>query len=189
MEHHKQEVRLLHKQKRDAMKRKDVLEKSARICDSVLRSVIYRNCSILYACFPLGNEVDCRQVIRQALCDGKTVALPKTLPDCRMEFYQIQNLCDVTEGRFHVMEPVINGPPLQYRDALVLVPGIVFDEEGGRYGFGKGYYDRYFARYPKLCRAGMAYAHQMEHSLFLSDHDQRMHVIFTESCVYDIKSV
>lgn len=185
MEQKKQEVRFFHKQKRDAMQPREILEKSKQICGRILQSGIYENCSILYAYFALGNEVDCREVVQQAFCDGKTVALPKTLPDSQMEFYRIASLCDVAEGKFHVMEPLINGPPLQYCNALVLVPGVVFDEEGGRYGYGKGYYDRYFKRYPKLRRAGVAYAHQMERSLLLSDHDQRMHVIFTESSVYE----
>lgn len=62
----------------------------------------------------------------------------------------------------------------------MLVPGVVFDKNGNRYGYGKGYYDRYFARFPKLYKVGIAYAHQMEESLAVAEWDIRMDSVYTE---------
>ena len=60
-----------------------------------------------------------------------------------MEFYRIRELSRVREGTFHVMEPDESCKRIGEEDAVVLVPGLVFDRKGNRYGYGGGYYDRY----------------------------------------------
>ena len=68
----------------------------------------------------------------------------------------------------------------------VLVPGVVFTPTGSRYGYGKGFYDRYFARYAKLNRFALAYENQLEPELEVLDTDIKMHRIYTETGEYDI---
>ncbi len=68
----------------------------------------------------------------------------------------------------------------------MLVPGVVFDAQGGRYGYGKGYYDRYFARFPGLRRVAFAYENQMEPELDALKTDVRMERIYTEEAVFYI---
>ena len=51
---------------------------------------------------------------------------------------------DIEPGVFGLMEPKID--PTHFAEAqfidLIIVPGLVFDIFGNRYGYGKGYYDR-----------------------------------------------
>ena len=66
-------------------------------------------------------------------------------------------------------------------ELLVLVPGVVFDRFGNRYGYGKGYYDRYFARFPFLKRIALAYSEQLaDEPLECLETDVKMQVIATE---------
>lgn len=52
--------------------------------------------------------------------------------------------------------------------------------------YGKGFYDRYFARYAKLNRFALAYENQLEPELEVLDTDIKMHRIYTETGEYDI---
>ena len=63
------------------------------------------------------------------------------------------------------MEPDESCKRIGGEDAVVLVPGLVFDRKGNRYGYGGGYYDRYFARFPKLSRMAVAFEGQIEEQL------------------------
>lgn len=168
-----------------------VFEKSQAICKQVLESEEYKNAGTIFAYYPLGNEVNCLPVMEQALTDGKCLVLPRTGCDYRMDFYEIKGLDDVEEGNFHVMEPRadckaflphVPVTDIKCGEFLVLVPGVVFDHYGNRYGYGKGYYDRYFARFPYLIRMAPAYTEQLsEEPLECLETDVKMQIIVTEN--------
>lgn len=68
---------------------------------------------------------------------------------------------------------------------VVIVPGLVFDRCGHRLGFGKGYYDRFLNRYPRLLRIGWAYPFQVTTaSLPIEPHDQRMDWVLTPEGIW-----
>ncbi|MGN0141230.1 MAG: 5-formyltetrahydrofolate cyclo-ligase [Roseburia sp.] len=180
----RQRLRTLHRKIRSAMTPEQVRGDSSRICNRLQKSDLYAQSSVIYGYYPLGNEVDCRPLLRQALLDGKTVALPRMGQECRMDFYQITDLGQVAEGSFHVMEPLPECRMLSGQEALVLVPGVVFGRDGGRYGYGKGCYDRYFARFSRLIRLGLAYEHQLEERLEVLESDVAMNYIYTEQGTY-----
>jgi len=183
--------RKYYKELRDYLSKEQVLSKSQTICNQVLESGEYKKSETIFAYYPLGNEVNCIPVIEQALKEGKRVVLPRTGLNFQMDFYEIKSLEDVEEGNFHVMEPkdgCMRFLPEQKADKgrtgdmLMLVPGVVFDRFGNRYGYGKGYYDRYFARFPFLKRIALAYSEQLsDEPLECLETDVRMQVIATES--------
>ncbi len=187
----KKEIRKKHLAIRNAMSEPEKHEKSRKICDNLLKSDWYAKTDWIFGYYPLGKEADCLTFLRQALHDGKHVALPRTGTDCTMEFYEITSLEQTAEGAFHVMEPTaecrrINPMDLSNTQITVLVPGVVFTPTGSRYGYGKGFYDRYFARYAKLNRFALAYENQLEPELEVLDTDIKMHRIYTETGEYDI---
>lgn len=176
--------RKFHKDLRDGMSQEQVTIKSELICKQVLDSAEYKAAETILGYYPLENEVDCLPVLKQALTDGKRVVLPRTGQDYQMDFYEIHSLDDVEEGNFHVMEPKISCKKFlpDMDDALVLVPGVVFDYQGNRYGYGKGYYDRYFARFPQSKRIALAYTEQVsEEPLECLETDVKMHAIITDA--------
>lgn len=189
--------RSYYRELRNSLTEEAVEEKSRLICRKVLDSQEYEQAQIILGYFPLGNEVDCLPVLKQALAEGKQLALPRTAGNGQMDFYEIHSVDDVKEGTFHVMEPKTDCAILlpesekdSSKDVLVLVPGVVFDKEGNRYGYGKGYYDRYFARFPKLKRMALAYIEQMaDERLACLDTDVKMHAIVTDMQRIDVKDM
>lgn len=190
------EIRLRHKRLRDEMSGEEAKEAGRAICESLILADWYPDCVWIYGYYPIGREVDCRSFLRQALSDGKRVALPRTekaykteresshAMEYRMDFFEITSLAQVTEGNFGVPEPDMECPLVEEERAVALVPGVVFDRTGNRYGYGKGYYDRYFARFPKLYKFGLSYEHQLEKKLFVSKTDVKMDGIYTERQCY-----
>lgn len=130
------------------------------------------------------SEPDTMPIIKEALSRGKIVAVPLTIPDERLDLYQLTDpdtelrpgYCQIPEPRPEVCRPV---DPATV-DAILL-PGSVFDPHGGRLGYGGGYYDRFIAAVPNAWRIAIAFELQIVDALPLLPHDQPWHILVTES--------
>ncbi len=131
------------------------------------------------------SEVETHGLIKERLAAGKTVLVPKTdTANRRLVIYRIRDWAqDLQPGAYGILEP--SGTAVEQVDPsmvdLVLVPGSVFDRQGGRYGYGGGYYDRFLAKKaPGALRIGLAFDLQVLPHIDLEAHDQRVDVIITE---------
>ena len=79
--------------------------------------------------------------------------IPVYFPRCdkdEMDFYEVDDLSKLQLGSFNVREPEVNCPifiPKENEKYLIVVPGIAFDKNGYRIGYGKGFYDKYLSKY------------------------------------------
>ena len=132
------------------------------------------------------NEVDTHEMIRSAL-KNKTVIIPKVIhheiePSIIIDF---DNL--MPSGRFNVPEP-IEIMKMAYKNIdLVLVPGIAFDREGYRLGYGFGFYDKFLKKVPKAVKIGLAFDFQIVDQVPREEHDVPVDFIVTEERVIDCK--
>ena len=139
----------LRKETIQAMRALSVEEKKA-YDKSLLRAFIdspaYQQAATLATYLNMGHEFSTAPLIEQALSDGKRVLIPKTYPQGRMIFVEYD-----PEGlqatKFGLMEPVSQEAVDKSHIDLIHVPGVVFQEDGYRIGYGAGYYDRYLADY------------------------------------------
>lgn len=102
----------------------------------------------LYASLP--GEVVTDGIIEGALGQGKRVVLPRVVDQesSRLVWHEISSLAELESGAYGVREPRADLPVVEVNElGLLLVPGVVFDGEGNRIGFGKGFYDRVLASY------------------------------------------
>lgn len=179
----KRSIRSFYKNKRAAMPDLLVGELSQQISQIVLASEWYQSAALVFFYYPLGKEVSLLPVICDALRQNKRAAFPKVAGE-RMEFYEITSLAQLKEGCFHVMEPDTQITRLVCEQPDVcFVPGIAFDQKGGRLGYGKGYYDRYFAHTDRrqATLAGCAYAFQIVDELDTQAWDVRMDLLLSEN--------
>lgn len=123
--------------------------RDATIRNRVRALAEYRDCGTLLVYVSKSDEVATDTLIASAWADGKTVAAPRSAPDGTMRFYRIYRWSDLRPGAFGVREPSDACAPVFPDDtALCVVPGMCFDRQGYRVGYGKGYYDRFLRQFP-----------------------------------------
>lgn len=174
---------------RDALTAAEREKRSYEICEALWRMPLIREAQAVYCYAPIGSEADIRELTDRLWAAGKRVAFPRVLGEKKsdMEFFEVKSRRELAEGAFHVPEPVMDGrEPVDWKGAPVLVPGLAFDVSGARCGYGKGYYDRYFAAHPELVRIGVAFECQLSEEL--SDcceaTDERLDYVQTERHCY-----
>ncbi len=112
---------------------------------------------------------------------GKNVALPKCGLKRSMTFHLIGSVADLHEGMYRIPEPDIALPqPEMTENTVCIIPGLAFTEEGGRLGYGGGYYDEYILAHPELYTIALAYEELIVQQLPLMQHDLRVNLIVTE---------
>lgn len=138
------------KQKRKAMSASQKADIDARIAEHFLASRQYRENDMLFCYVSTEIEVDTREILRRAIADGKTVAVPRCVDGTReMEFYILRDLSELEPGAFGVLEPNPSRcrKMTDFSKGLCVLPALAFDKAGYRLGYGKGYYDRFLAKF------------------------------------------
>ena len=151
---------------------------SKPVCEHILTSNFYCQSQYIYAYYPLGNEVDIRPVIEKAWKDGKHVAFPKVFGK-QMTYFEVSGFEQLHPGTFHVMEPE-ETLPVEWEKALVLTPGVAFDRDRNRMGYGGGYYDRYFEKKTGCIMLAVAYELQMAEKIPVGQYDRVLDGVVTE---------
>ena len=156
----KKELRRMIREKKRAMTETEIAEKSAALARLFASSEAYRSAQAVYGYMPYNQEVRTVPMLEQALRDGKRVAIPKCYGD-EMRFIWMEDLSEVEKGYAGIPEPVADGPVADDPAALVLMPGLAFDPEGRRIGYGGGFYDRFLAEEPNHPTLALCYDFQM----------------------------
>lgn len=139
---------------------------------------------MLYAAFR--GEPETAGLIRRLLAEGRRVALPKCYPDSRMEAFVITEPEQLMPGAFGILEPPETCLLARQEQSLVIVPGCVFGRDGGRIGYGGGFYDRYLAGCKKAVKAGLCYSFSLLDAVPKEDFDVKMDLVVTENGVVNI---
>ncbi len=136
---------------------------------------------LLYASFK--SEVATHEIVRERLRAGVKVLLPRVEAE-GLGIYEITDMdSDLRPGMMGIPEPTGGLRRADVNEAgIIIVPGVAFDLEGGRLGYGKGYYDRLLARRLRdIPLAALAYEEQIwESALPLAPHDIKMDCIVTD---------
>lgn len=128
------------------------------ITQKLLTTPEYEKASTVLTYVSVSSEVSTRQFITHALSDGKTVAVPRCLPQHRLEFVAVTSLEQLVPASFNLLEPPKELPALTedtIEASICIVPALLVDIKGYRLGYGAGFYDRFLSTYPgkKICLA------------------------------------
>ena len=160
----KQELRQSIRRQKRAMSPEEIEQRSQRLSEKFLESDAYQSCSCLYGYLPYNQEVRTWHILEQALKDGKKVAVPKVYGD-EMKFLYLTDFSQLTTGYAGIPEPIFDEPVAEDKTALVLMPGLAFDKEGHRIGYGGGFYDKFLSKEPEHPTVALCYEFQMVENL------------------------
>ncbi len=130
-------------------------------------------------------EVSTFRLIAAALAAGKRVAAPRCAEGrIAMDFYEIRSMDDLEKAAFSVLEPKLDRCEKirDFSGSVCIIPGLAFDPEGYRLGYGKGYYDRFLNGY-RGYNIGICYNGCMKNRLPHGRYDVSVDVLVTEKFV------
>ena len=156
--------------KKKAMTELQIEKTSAALGEQFFAHAAYQKARSIYGYLPYNQEVRTTPMLERAQKDGKRVAVPKIIGD-EMVFLWLDDLTKVELGYCNIPEPIANEPVADDETALVLMPGLAFDPEGHRCGYGGGFYDRYLERHPDHPTLALCYGFQMFDHLDTDAHD------------------
>lgn len=126
------------------------------------------------------DELDPSHALAALASRGVTVAYPRIAGKGALTLHVVRADGDWETSHFGIVQPTIDSPVIDPADVdVALIPGVAFDELGGRLGMGGGYYDRLLPRMPQAFLVGLAYDEQVITGIPHEPHDIHMHVVVT----------
>lgn len=180
----KQDLRRYYKEKRHLFLHK--ADADAQILKQLFAFSVYQNAEVLLCYASLPDEIQTDAIIKCALQSGKNVFLPVCSDsEGHMDFYEIKSLQYLKHGFFGVREPDLTVCTSKFdfsseKNTLCIVPGLSFDLQGFRLGYGKGYYDRFLSRFTGAS-VGLCYADFINPELPADVHDCHVDFVITET--------
>jgi len=138
----------------------EIERRSALLAQQLFQTELYKSAHSIYGYIAINQEVRTIPILQRALQDNKTVAIPKILNN-EMCFIIINDLDQLAPGYAHIPEPIANTPLANDPNALILTPGLAFDLQGHRIGYGGGFYDRFLTAEPNHPTVALCYDFQL----------------------------
>ena len=185
MREQKTRVRQAMRERREAMTPAERLDKSRRICGCILDLIRDGETVMVYSSKEL--EVNTRFLIGALIASGNPVIVPIIVrEDVSLRLSYLKDPSVLVLSTFGVPEPIGSEIPARPEDVdTIILPMLGYDREGGRLGYGAGYYDRFLARNPRIRRIGIAFSCQEADKIPCDENDIHMNLIITdEGIVY-----
>ena len=170
---------------RDLLSASERHEKSSSAIQNFWSLPEMKRWSTLFVYVNFRSELETLELIRLCLSQGKRVAVPlvdaSTVSMIPLLIQDPEK--DLVPGYYGIPEP---DPQKSLRVAAreidaAVIPGSVFDIQGGRLGYGGGYYDRFLVNdAPQAKRIGLAFEMQVVEKVPVEPHDQPLDILITE---------
>jgi 5,10-methenyltetrahydrofolate synthetase len=180
--------------------RKEILEKrnnldlfkkekmDKEILNKFYETQYYKAADKIFIYISYASEINTIEIINKALEDNKKIYVPRTEFKTRhMDAVEITSLNNLEESTYGILEPSKDAPHIDPNELdLIVVPGVAFDRNGGRMGYGAGFYDRYFKKIKKenikkIAKLALAYELQIHDEVPMNAQDVPVDYIITEN--------
>ena len=175
-------------EKRKTLLKEDKLKWDREIAGNLVEMKEFAEAKDVLCYVSTDDEVDTKKIINFSLSQNKNVYVPKVISKEKMEFYKINSLSELQKGYFGISEPDTENEKFEKGDAICIVPGLCFDKEGNRLGYGGGFYDR-FLQNKKMLKVSLAYSSFVSEKIDCDEYDVKMDYIVTQSGVLDCKNL
>jgi len=181
----KQEVRNQVEEKLNALSKKEKSKKYAQIEEQLFDFANFREAEVTLLYINQPHEMDSQNILKYCNDSTKNIVLPLFTPKNNGALlYKINNIdTDLKTGANNILEPNPDRcKPVTIDDVdIAIIPGIDFDEKGGRLGTGSGRYDRIIPKLPATARkVSCALEDQMTQQVPMESHDKYVDIIITD---------
>lgn len=192
---HKKHFRRTCSKARDSLSVEEQKKRSIHIRDIFVDIFALQSSNCFFVYVDYRSEVQTAKIIDYIIKQGGSVCVPAVVSQsAKMVAVQISSpAADLAPGFKGILEPI---PELRCHctvDAedidIAVIPGVAFDQSGGRIGYGGGYYDRFLQNdAPQALRVGLAYKLQMVPKIPMEQYDIFMDYIICEDSAYQTQS-
>ena len=177
----KREARRIFSEKRKSVSADDKKIFDAALFEKTVSLDAYKKAKILLAYYPVKNEPNILPIVRHAFDMGKRVAFPVSNPDGYiLTFGFVESVDELEVGMYSIPEPPKEAVKyINDSETLCIVPGLAFDREGKRIGYGKGYYDRFLEGFLGIS-LGLCYQEFLADLLPVENTDASLDIIITD---------
>lgn len=152
------------------LKNKEELDKTSlnSYSDSIINKLYntdyYKNAKTIMTFISFGAEVDTHDFIKQSIKNNKRILVPITVPATKqLKLSEVLDFDELEIGFYNILTP--KEEFIRYVDPsevdLIIVPGVAFDREGYRIGYGGGYYDRFLSKLDHITKISLAFDMQL----------------------------
>lgn len=154
------------------------------IYNKLINSELYLKAKNIFIYISFDKEIETKRIINKALNDEKNVYIPKIYRhDKSMKAIRLKSSEDLKENSMGILEPIEDSDYINKEEIdLIIVPGVVFDLNGNRIGYGGGYYDRYLEDIKEVSnKVVLAYDLQVVDFIEPESHDINIDYIITNT--------
>ncbi|BDS11775.1 5-formyltetrahydrofolate cyclo-ligase [Aureispira anguillae] len=161
---------------------KDKERYDQKICLSLEQLIMAKKCATVHAYLPMGEEVNIYPLLQRLLETKIRVYTPKTLKNRKLEHLELTNLDAIESGLWGTKHPIA-AKTYEGKFDLIIVPGLAFDENKNRLGYGGGYYDNFLAQQITAYKAAVAYPFQLLKTIPVEPHDTPVDAVIYDTLV------
>ena len=157
-------------------------EATKEITEKIIRHPRFLEETDIYCYVNYNGEVGTELLMEEAWKLGKHVWLPK-VEGSEMEFYLVESRQKLEPGAYGILEPA-GEQKADGKEGLMIMPGVAFDTNRNRVGYGGGYYDRYLESHPQLHTLALAFDMQVLFEVPAEEQDIKPQLLVTETNIY-----
>ena len=174
----KKEARTLIRERRMNLSQEYINLASNKIFEKLLQDEDFKNAKTVMSYMDFKNEVKTDKINTFIKNSGKILVLPKVIDK--------ETMIVIEDKNQYIVSPFGNKEPdgKEYIGSIdvIITPGVAFDRDKNRVGFGRGYYDRFFVKYPNAKKIAIAFEKQIiDEGIETDKYDKKVNILITEN--------
>jgi len=182
-ENAKKELRTKIKTERLSMNKSVKSQLDNLISENLIKSNILSKSKLVLIYVSTDVEIDTSRIIDYCILNSIKIAIPRCVGKRKMNFYFYDKNTRLEKSKYGIYEPIDdkNNMVKGFENAVCVVPGLAFDKNGFRLGYGGGFYDTFLAENINIKTVGIIYNKNLYESLPKGIYDKQVDYIVTEN--------
>lgn len=169
---------------RNELSEKELIYKSHKIYNHLLSLEILKPEMNVLVYMDFRNEVLTNEINEYVMNNNMTLLLPRVDKKTNtLSIHIVRDLSDLVKSKYGILEPGMDSETVDYKNIdLIIAPGVAFDENCYRLGYGGGFYDKLLSnKRNDTLVAAIAFDVQIITVVPREEHDLKVDFIVTES--------